>query len=358
MKTLDIVHDLSSGGSADGRGLCRVRCFANGDSVVVLLTDLGELNDGQSVTNAIERFVESLVAYGYVVPPATFIEHYERPDPRLDTFDRVIFSPHATWQPLSMQAVLDLIGAPSHELTERSHDNRRVVDLAGRLRYRRNRFADSRYPESNEVVRRRLEIAERRVSRAAVEALVQQGAGERALLQLLWTDLSLLGEAYAKPDDEYIGFAEYPLAGGAVDFVVFTGRSRMDIILVEVKGADFNLVNANHYGAFHHRVTEAATQIQARLGAIFRDLSRFRDEAHAMRIAAEQGDPRHHAFLGPYSCLQVDPDKDVNIRSVVIGGRTAQDLEESRKRQDYEARFVPPVRIESWDTWLRRLQRA
>ncbi|MGC4078382.1 MAG: DUF4263 domain-containing protein [Rubrivivax sp.] len=214
-----------------------------------------------------------------------------------------------------------------------------------------------RYPESNEVTKRRLEIIESMVSKASVETLVQSGSGEQELQRLLKTDLSIFGEAYAKPDDEYICFSEFPLAGGSVDFVVFTGRSRMDIILIEVKGAEFNLLNANHYKAFNHKIAEAAGQISQRLGIIFRDLSRFRKEAHAIRRRAESGEKLYNAFLGPRSKLGVDPDKDINIRCVVVGGRTQNDLEESVKRQDYEAHTTPPVRVESWDTWLRRLQR-
>lgn len=325
--------------------------------MVVLLTDLGDKNDGQSVTNAVEVIITSLLGQGYIVSPATFIEHYEHNESSSDSFDKVTLMPHAEWEALSRSLVLEMIGDEEDELSDRSSANPQIASQADRLLFRHDPFIGSRYPESNEVTKRRLEIIQNMISKASVEVLVQSGSGEQELQRLLKTDLSIFGEAYAKPGDEYICFSEFPLADGSVDFVVFTGRSRMDIILIEVKGAEFNLLNANHYKAFNHKITEAAGQISQRLGIIFRDLNRFRKEAHAIRVPAESGERPFNAFLGPRSKLGVDPDKDINIRCVVVGGRTQNDLEESIKRQDYETHTTPPVRVESWDTWLRRLQR-
>lgn len=357
MKTLDIVHNYPDGNTSVSRGLCRVRTFIGNVGTVVLITELGTKNDGQSVTNAIENIVESIVLQGYVILPAQFIEHYEQPDLK-DTFDLVNTKPTTKWLSLNRQAVLTLIDGDTEELDDRSSNNKRISTQADQILFRRNPFIDSKYQESNEVIRRRLDILKGMVSKASLDSLIASGAGELELQKVLKNDLSIFGEAYAKPDDEYICFSEYPLAGGSIDFVVFTGRSRMDVILIEVKGAEFNLVNSNNYGAFNHKATEAATQIQQRLGTIYRDLNNFRKDAHNRRMRAESGEKLHNAFLGPYHKLQVDPNKDINIRSIVIGGRTIDDLEESVKRQDYEARSTPPVRIESWDTWLRRLQRT
>jgi Domain of unknown function (DUF4263) len=357
MKVIDIVHRFHDRRTNVSEGLCRVRSFATAAETVVLLTDLDEKNDGQSVTNAVELIIESLLSHGLVVPPAVFIEHYERSDPRRDTFDKVSLAPETAWRPLNRQQVLQLIAEDESELSDRSLENTRVSAEADRLRYRKNPFIDSKFQEANAVTKRRLEIEASMISKSSVEARIQSSSGEHDLQRLLKRDLSLFGEAYAKPDDEYICFSEFPLADGVVDFVVFTGRSRMDVILIEVKGADFNLVNSNHYGAFNHKVIEAATQIQKQLGSIYRNLDSFREHVHRLRMRAEQGELLHNAFLGPYRRLQVHPEKDINIRSVVVGGRTVNDLRESGKRQDYEAHTTPPVRVESWDTWLRRLQR-
>ena len=357
MKIFDIVHQFNDERTQISQGICRVRCFFGPAGMVVLLTDLGDKNDGQSVTNAVEVIIKSLLDQGYIIPPATFIEHYERNEWASDSFDKVALMPHTKWETLSRSQVVEMIGDEDGELSDRSAINPRIVSQADRLLFRHNPFVGSRYPESNNVTKRRLEVIDGMISKASVEALVQSGSGEQELQRLLKADLSIFGEAYAKPDDEYICFSEFPLVDGVVDFVVFTGRSRMDVILVEVKGAEFNLLNTNHYKAFNHKITEAVAQISQRLGVIFRDLNGFREKAHAVRQRAEFGEKVHNAFLGPRSKLGVDPEKDINIRCVVVGGRTQNDLEESVKRQDYEAHTTPAVRIESWDTWLRRLHR-
>lgn len=359
MKITDIVHNYPDG-SRLARGLCRVRSFVNESGIVVLLTDLGDKNDGQSVTNAVERIIKSLQVLGVVMGPATYLEHYEREDPRGDTFDIVtVKSPGGThWETISREEACRLMGCPSGELDERSWENGRIVAEADRLRFSRNPFVDSPYRGSNAVIKRRLEIENGMISRAEVEALICAGAGERDLQFLLKRDLSIFAETYAQPDDEYICFSEFPLADGYVDFVVLTGRSRMDVILIEIKGADFNLLNSDHYKEFNHKIHQAAGQLRNRLGHIYRELSTFRDHIHSARVRAERGDLIHNAFVGPHDGLEVDPQKDINIRTVLIGGRTVDDRAESAKRHDYEHHFTPPIRVESWDTWIRRLQRS
>ncbi|MBX8508519.1 DUF4263 domain-containing protein [Pseudomonas cichorii] len=360
MKTTDIVHNYPDGDARLKCGLCRVRSFVSNLGTVVLLTDLDDKNDGQSVTNAVERIIKSLHQLGIVIGPATYVEHYEKDEPDSDTFDIVtVASPGGTqWRTISREDALVLMGCPSSELDERSWDNGRIIAQADRLRFARDPFVDSHYQESHAVIKRRLEIADGLVSKAEIEALISSGPGERDIQGLLKRDLSIFGEAYAKPDDEYICFSEFPLGNGYVDFVVFTGRSRMDVILIEIKGADFNLLNSDHYKEFNHKINQAAGQLRSRLGHIYRDVTPFRDHVHRLRIQAERGEQVHNAFIGPRHGLQVDPQKDINIRTVLIGGRTVDDRAESAKRHDFERSFTPPIRIESWDTWLRRLERS
>ncbi|USL16411.1 DUF4263 domain-containing protein [Bacillus thuringiensis] len=61
-------------------------------------------------------------------------------------------------------------------------------------------------------------------------------------------------------------------------------------------------------------------------------------------------------MIGPQGGLQVDPNKDINIYIVLIAGRTVDDLSESKKRQDYENNTKPPLKVETWDTWIRKLK--
>ncbi|WP_439837540.1 Shedu immune nuclease family protein [Aeromonas enteropelogenes] len=356
MKILDVIHNFGSNRVSDVSGICRVRSYLGNNGVVVLLTDLGGLNYGQSVTNAVEKIIKSVIENGLVIQPVTFIEHYEKELHELDTFDIVTISPITHWTPITKEKVLELISCDDSEFFERSINNRRVYEKADEIRYKYDPFIGSVYIQSPEFIARKREIIDSMVSKSLINELILSGANEQELQRIIKQDLSIIAEAYVG-DDEYICFSEYPLADGFVDFVIFSGRSRMDITLIEVKGANFNLVNSNNYRSFNHKVRDAAEQIQVRLGVVYRGYEDFRRKAHEKRKKVLEGKLIHNAFIGPHSCKQVDSNKDVNIRTIVIGGRTVNDLEESQKRHDYEINSTPPIRIESWDTWLRRLKR-
>lgn len=359
MKVYDIVHNFPDSKTLISRGICRVRSFISPSGTVILLTDLGSKNYGLSVTNAVGHIIKSLIEQGMIIGTAIFIEHYEQENPEEDTFDIVKIHEGARpeWKSITREDVMKLVACEPDELNDRSTVNRRILIEADRIRYHRDPFFNSTYPDSPNIIKRRTEIVENMISRADIENLIYSGAGEQAIQRLLKNDLSVFGEVYGKPDDEYICFSEFPVADGFADFAVFTGRSRMDVVLVEVKGSEFNLINKNHYQGFNHKINQAADQIRNRIGYVYRDYHSFRDNLHSIRKRVEGGEELYNCFLGPINKLGVCSEKDINIRTVVIGGRTKNDIEESAKRHDYESRFSPPIRIESWDTWLRRLQR-
>ncbi|WP_409461275.1 Shedu immune nuclease family protein [Stenotrophomonas maltophilia] len=357
MKIVDTVLSYAGDYHPQSKGMCRVRVFSCDSDPRVLITDLGELNNGRTVTDAFRTIVERIEDSGLAIGAKVYIEHHEGSHPEFDTFDQVQFSSDMKWKSISKEVAITLLACSFDELEDRTKNNKRIVGRTETLRLFARRFDGSPWPESFKVTKRKLEIADRMISRTSVCALVEAGSGERELQRLLKSDLSIFAEAFASPSSEYICFSELPIGEGFVDFAVFTGRSRMDVILIEVKGAEFNLVNGNHYQEFNHRVLQAAGQIRNRLGLFYRNPEPTRRELHHIRAEAERGSPLYNAFLGPNAPLQVDPDKDINIRSVIIGGRTQNDLEESRKRHDYERGTSPQVRLESWDTWLRRIQR-
>jgi hypothetical protein len=77
MKISDFIFRFSTRRSRND-GLCRVRTFVCGDSsVTALITDVGSLGTGHSVTNTIEDIREGLVRQGLVPESAKLIEHYE-----------------------------------------------------------------------------------------------------------------------------------------------------------------------------------------------------------------------------------------------------------------------------------------
>ncbi|HEX7241172.1 MAG TPA: Shedu immune nuclease family protein [Longimicrobiaceae bacterium] len=361
MKISDFIFQYRPGPDTWQDALCRVRIFVASDGkVVALLTDLGDLGTGMSVTNSVEWIRDALISQGLVSPDARFVEHYERSMWQADTFDELSFHTDGSpaWRELRAPEAMSLIGCGAAEIQSRTIDDSRLRRRAEALRHRIDPFIDSPYPASHEKVARKLELQERMLPKQALDDLVASGAGERALQALLKTDLTFFAEVYARPDEEYICFSEFPVADGVVDFVVFTGRSRMNVILIEVKGAEFRLVNHDSYGNFSAKINEAAQQIRSRLGYVYRNYSEFRSAVHEIRAAAESGGRPYGALLGPTRPLQVDPDKDINIRTIIIGGRTEDDLEESRLRHDFETRFTPSIQVESWDSWLRKLVRV
>jgi hypothetical protein len=187
--------------------------------------------------------------------------------------------------------------------------------------------------------------------------LIYLDANEQEIQRLLKQDLSIFAEIYANPKEEYICFSEYKISDGIIDFVVFSGRSRMDVTIIEIKGANFNLKNKGHYDKFSRKIEEAAHQIRGRLRYITDEYNIFKSDAHKIRRDVELGKMKHNALLGPHGRLEVDPNKDINIRAFIIGGRTQNDFEESRARHDYARSTHPSIEIESWDTWLRKLSR-
>ncbi|MDT4856377.1 hypothetical protein FQZ97_907650 [compost metagenome] len=262
----------------------------------------------------------------------------------------------AAWCAVGRQWVREALGCEDDELDASSIRQERLLREIAQIRQRIDPFLDFAHLKSPVVLSRQAEIEAGMLPRRSIQELVEAGVGERGLQRLLKADLSVFGEIYGSRD-EYLCFSEFPLDGGKVDFAVFSGRSRMDVTFIEIKGADFNLLNQTGYGKFASKIEEAADQIRDRVCAAFQDYEGFRQRMHAIRSEVEDGTPRYNAFAGAHGRLAVDPQKDVNVRCVVIGGRSNDDLAESKKRHGYERTFSIPLQIDSWDSWLRRLPR-
>ena len=196
------------------------------------------------------------------------------------------------------------------------------------------------------------------LSKLQIEQLVFAEANERELQTELKKDLSILAEVYAIPKDEFIAFSEFPVGDGCVDFVIFTSRSRMKIILIEVKGADFTF--STKAGAVAEGINFAAQQLRERFYTILSSYESFRRNAHLIRRSVEAGHQKYNSL--PSSGLKggrllVDSEKDIDVSGVVIGGRTRDDLLESKLKFQMGSSSNPYIIYESWDSWLRKLTR-
>ncbi len=346
--------------------LCRVRLFiTDQQKIYVVLTDLGREVSITSVTNTLEKICTELIEKGLVPSQSVFIEHYEPTDcvRYQDTFDIIEFEDsclkiNPKWHPKSLEEIKILLTCDDNEFYIPTRNNERLWKEVQLRKHHINSYTGSAPFYSAKTIQRRIEIEEQKISKQELEKLVERGANEQELQRILKKDLSLFGEYFSRPYDEYICFSEFPISSRKVDFVVFTGRSRMEIVLIEVKGAHFNLVNQNKYENFSSNVEVARSQLRNHWNYIYKTYDAFRENMHNLRIAVEQGDTPYNAFIGPQAQLQVDPEKDISITNVIICGKMKDNLEDSRKRHMYEMHeFERSIYLETWDSWLMKLDR-
>lgn len=358
MKISDTIYTYPTG--RNRKGLCRLRVFCNKDSqVIAVLTDTLNKNPGASITNSIELIVESLIENCIIPQHTYFIEHYEEQRMVSETFDLVIIDKEKSteWKSISKSELMMLLNCDENEFSTEIKNNTRLLNDLEKLRTEIAPLDDLPYPVENDILKRRIEIEENKISKKNISQLIQIGANEAQFQELIKKDLSVFAELYAHPHSDYICFSEFPVANGYIDFVLISGISRMDVFLIEVKGAEFNLFNQSHYDKFSSKIETAMHQIRERLGYITRHIQEFRTEIHDIRKRVEKGEHIYNSFMGPCTHMEVDSNKDINLYSVVIGGRTIDDIKESQKRHDYESFNSLNIKVESWDTWIRKLRR-
>lgn len=188
-----------------------------------------------------------------------------------------------------------------------------------------------------------------------IKNLIENGAIEKEIQIAFDDDLSLIAEVYSNPKDEYICFSQFPIRKCTVDFAVFTNRSRMEIVLIEIKGANFNFSNSSSYKNISRKINEAAQQLRHKITLINDNYREFRACFHKVRREVEIGTNHHNSLLGPNGYLHVDSEKDICIRGVIIGGRCRDNLYESKLRHQFETMTIPNIKVESWDSWLRKI---
>lgn len=360
MKVSDFVFQHPTSGLGRHDALCRVRVFLGaGRQAIAVLTDLADMNPGPSVTNSVESIHRALVKRGFIPEDACVLEHYDQERHGGQTFDWVKCNHggNTEWRRAQLEEVCTVLDCDDSEFSCSSLEIKRIFDEVQRLRHGIDPHIGEPWPQSFEVINRREDIARQMLPASTLCNAVNDGVGERELQSLIDSDLSILGDVYSSPKEEYVVISQLPLDGGYVDFAVLSGRSRMDVTLVEIKGADYRLINGNSYQDFSAKTNQAVQQIRGRLGYVIRHYEAFRTHVHRVREAAEAGREGVKALVGPQGCLQVDPDKDVKVHTVVIGGRSVDDLNESRLRHEYERGNSPSIRIESWDSWLKKVPR-
>jgi hypothetical protein len=338
MKVSDFVFRSNNFEGRRSDSLCRVRIFVGVENrIFSVITDLGEKNTGMSVTNSIEKIKKNLILKGYIV-----------------TFDK---NNNPSWESINLKEILCQLLCDQFEFSICSLDIKYIYDEIEKIRHDIDPFIDEPWPEAYDVINRREDIQKGMLPISVLQEAIVNGSTEIDLQNLIKSDLSILGDFYAHPSEEYICFSEFPLDGGFIDFVIFSGVSKMNVTLIEIKGASYNLVNCNSYEDFSAKTNQAVQQIRRRLGYITRNYEEFRKLVHEVRHSVEAGESRFNSFVGPKGRLGVDPNKDIYLHTVVIGGRSKDDLNESRLRYEYERGQSPSIRVESWDSWIKKLKR-
>lgn len=312
MKINDFIFRFDSNGIISRYGICRVRIFVNSQAeVYVLLTELDE-NPSSSVTNSIESICQQLLAGKKIPEKARIIEHYPRHSAFSETFDLVTFDAyfHPDWKPIGPGGVLKILECGPEEFEDYRKDPRVLSEIRDAIDGI-PKLSQFRYTEDPRISERRLEIFSNQYTKQQVQDFISSGPAEQEISAFLKKDLSLIAECYASPSEEYVCFSEYPIGPGRVDFLLLTGRSRMSVYLIEIKGARDTLCRKNHYRDFRSSIQEGRSQLLQRADWIESHYDAFRRTVHETLKEVKQGRTPFGAFPGPKYKLSVDPNKDI-----------------------------------------------
>lgn len=356
MKVSDFIFQFKPNDYSHEDGLCRVRIFLHDHNQFSLLTDLDDKNGSSSVTNSVEYIRKQLINEGFIYNDTIIIEHYEEGFSGYGTFDIVTFNDHHSphWEKITLKKAQTMLDCSHEELLDSTLKNKRLFDRIEFLHQQLYPYTKKSYVEDHSIIAKRLKINDNHISKTDIIDFIKTDPTEREIADFIKKDLSFFARFYANPKEEYIVLPELNLANGFVDYVILSGRSRMDVTFIEIKGANFNLLNQSGYNNLSQKTNEALQQVRERFSVIYRDYEKYRNYFHEVRDSVENGTNFAHALQGPKGKLSVDPNKDINIRSVVIAGRSHNDLEESRQRHNIEITSSPPIRLESWDSLINK----
>jgi len=263
----------------------------------------------------------------------------------------VTFDAHMqpSWNNTSLEYVSDICEVDKDLIASLVEDNKLLMKEI--LQLTKSIYLENPY-NTNKVVNENFKIYKQ-----DIRHLLSNQAGEREFHTLLKTDLSLIAEIYADPKDEFICFSEFPIYEKRADFVLFTGRSKMSVFIIEVKGADFLFSNKGTYRKLNEKLNICRHQVVETINQITRyQYNEFREFCHNIRLNVENGEDVYNSQMGSKKYLEVDPKKEINIFGVVIGGQTRDDLYESKLRYN-EENIASKIKIESWNSWLNKLSR-
>ena len=352
MKISDFIFKFKSFKMRE-ENLCRVRLFVNSKKEkICVLTEIESMSNGPYLETVCKTVIDALNDNGYLLDFQIYILHEDS-----NNSMNIIDECGNIKRNLTEKEIKILTECSEDEFSKKSMDILSVKRQIEKKRYEIYPFINNKYLKSPEYIKREIAIQENAISKKKLQELINAGESEHELDTLIKKDLSLIAEIYSYPRDEYIVFSEFPIDNKRVDFAIFSGRSTMDGTFIEIKGAEFNLKKRGHYNDLNAKIEEANSQIRDHRKYIYNNYDLFRKELHRIRKRAESNENIYNAFLSPKRELQVDPNKNVKIRFVIVAGRTPEnDIDESDLRYQF-GKSYNDVELYSWDSWIRRLSR-
>ena len=252
---------------------CRVRiCVNSVGEVCAVFTDISDYIASNTVTNSVEDICESLFFQGFIPENTEIFEHYEN-NHFGSSFDLVTLlqNNQPKWVSYSKEMFCKKYEIDAKNFFAKTELDTRLISQITILAHQQDPFRHFPYSPDPEVVKRGLEIEKNMIKKSELLSMIEENATEQKLLKLLKTDLSVFAEEYAHPADEYICFSEFPIGNvGNVDFALFSGRSRMCVTLIEIKGADFQLLTKRGgYKTFASKIDIAQKQVYEKNGYIY-----------------------------------------------------------------------------------------
>lgn len=352
MKINDFIISLNLNSNIKD-SIYRIRSYINiKQERFVIITDLGIGISVKSVTNFIEDIRKELIELGFIDLNTIVIEHYDYDN----NFDIVFFEPDTSWKNIKVINLVEKLNTTHEDLKISTFDIERLNKNIEKCRFLNNPFFNSNDFVDWELLKRRENILSNKIDLLNLESLINSRAKETEIQKLISQDLSIFADLYANPKEEYICFKEFPLNNGFVDFVLFTGRSRMEVILIEIKGANYDFLTSNSYKNFSAKTNEAIQQIRSRIGFLIREYEKFRKYVHKIREEVYSDTCEIKSLIGPIKKLEVDPNKDIIVKCIVIGGIGKNDYLESKLRHEFESQQSIPTKLESWNSLLRKLK--
>lgn len=326
---------------------------------ITLITDISWSQPFTSLTNSIESIIAELKHQGHLITNSTIIEHLGKEFKSHHIFHEVQFDEELErdWTPMDITQICNLLEVNEEYFDEKGEREHIQFQQIERLHHQLFPLSTYIRTEKPAVVERRLKIEESKISKQEFLSFLDTNSKEKDLHQFLNGDLSLVAELGRVRSERWIVYSEFQLGTGRVDFAVFHGSSCMEVTLIEIKGANYNFQNQSGRKSLNFRTNEAFNQMIERIRLIHKAYSYHRLNIHQIREKTESDNYPGLHLRGPQQPLMVDPNKDIELRGIIVGGRRNDDLMENQLRKSYEENQNIPVRMESWDSWINKLDR-